>query len=187
MKRFVKQVRQLAALASVALALVFGTGHCPGQDVAAAIGPGTYVQVGGSASIFQADYGQRYLGGNTAFIDAHLYRRIGLEAEARFLRLHEDEGAHQTTYLVGPRISIYPRTVRPYVKVLAGRGLFTFPFLYARGSYFVWAPGGGLDYRVRHGRMTIRVVDFEYQFWPQFTFGALHPYGVSSGVAFRVF
>ena len=176
-------------LAGVALGLMLAGAGAAAQDVAAGLGPGTYIQVGGGYSSFQSDYGRNRLGGATLFVDAHLYRRWGAEAEARFLNINQDLGAHQSTYLIGPKVSIFPRRIRPYVKLLAGRGEFTFPFNYAQGSYFVYAPGAGLEYRIAQGRgrVTVRLIDFEYQRWPQFTYGALHPYGFSSGLAIRVF
>ena len=48
------------------------------------------------------------------------------------------------------------------------------------------APGGGLDYWMKNDRVSVRVVDFEYQIWPQFTFGTLHPYGVSAGISLHI-
>ena len=157
------------------------------QSLPAAYGPGSYIQVGGTGSLFQADYGQRNLGGGAVFIDAHLYRRVGLEAEARTLAINEDAGVHETTYLAGPRISILPGRFRPYSKLLIGRGRFYFPFHYAQGSYFVVAPGAGVDWQVGKSRLTVRIIDVEFQKWPGFSFGPLQPYGVSSGIALRVF
>jgi hypothetical protein len=157
------------------------------QSRPTADGPGSYIQVGGIGSIFQADYGQNHLGGDAAFVDANLYRRIGIEAEARALHFKEQEDVHETTYLAGPRISILTGRFRPYGKFLVGRGQFSFPFHYAQGSYFVIAPGAGVDWQVGRSRLTVRIVDFEFQRWPQFSYGPLQPYGVSSGIALRVF
>jgi hypothetical protein len=152
-----------------------------------AYGPGTYIQVGSEFSTYQIDYGQRYLGGAGAFIDANLYRRIGVEVEARNFTINESEGVHDTTYLVGPRISIFKGRFRPYSKLLTGRGEFYFPFHYAKGSYFVIAPGFGVDWYMRKSRFAVRLIDVEIQNWPGFSFGQLKPYGVSSGLMFRVF
>jgi hypothetical protein len=157
------------------------------QRIAAADGPGSFIQVGGEFSLYQLPYGQRQLGGEGIFLDAHLYRKLGVEIEARALQINEDEGVHENTYLAGLRYSLLPGTLRPYVKLLAGRGQFWFPFNYATGSYFVVAPGFGIDWHVRRSRLVVRVLDVEYQDWPGFSFGALKPYGVSSGLAIRVF
>ena len=54
-------------------------------------------------------------------------------------------------------------------------------------------PGGRFDrrrpeqgLRINH-RIRLRAVDFEYQLWPQFTFGFLSSYGVSTGIRVRIF
>lgn len=158
-----------------------------GQALYTATGPGSYVSVGVTGSLFQSQYGQRLLGGTAVYVDANLYRRVGIEAEARWLNLHTDEDVRQRTYLVGPKLSLKGRGFRPYAKFLVGRGEFDFPFGYAHGSYFAMAPGAGLDLRIRQSRVSIRVIDFEYQVWPGFSFGTLRPYGASAGVSVRVF
>jgi hypothetical protein len=55
------------------------------------------------------------------------------------------------------------------------------------GSYFVVAPAAGLDWHLHESRWNVRVLDFEYQLWPRFTYGELHPYGLSAGISFEVF
>jgi hypothetical protein len=157
------------------------------QALPAGIGPGTYIQAGGTFSTYQIDYGQRYLSGGSAFVDAHLYRRLGAEAEVRLLKLNQDEGVHETTYLVGPRFSILAHHLRPYGKFLVGRAQFYYPFHYATGSYFVIAPGGGVDWHMPRSPITFRLIDVEMQNWPGFSFGSLKPYGISTGIAFTVF
>lgn|GEM_PF-5467273 len=48
-----------------------------------------------------------------------------------------------------------------------------------RGSLVNWRiPGHGI---------IVRDLDIELQNWPRITFGAMHPYGISSGIALRVF
>ena len=34
--------------------------------------------------------------------------------------------------------------------------------------------------------ITLRAIDAEYQFWPQFTYGSLHPYGIGTGIIIRL-
>ena len=46
------------------------------------------------------------------------------------------------------------------------------------------APGAGVDLRLGQ-RWRVRLVDFEYQDWPGFTYGAIHPYGVTAGISFQ--
>jgi hypothetical protein len=163
-----------------------------GQAIATASGPGLYPSVGGSVSAFQVDYGKRVDYGYSVFADFHLRGRFGLEAEYRTLRFHTDEGVTQTTYLVGPTAYIIKRgAFRPYAKFLVGDAQMRFPFGYANGSYFVIAPGTGLDLHVLPN-IDLRVIDVEYQEWPQFTCGPqlscgkLNPYGISAGIKIRL-
>ena len=98
-----------------------------------------------------------------------------------------NENVTETTYLIGPQIYIIrpARTFRPYAKFLIGEGKLAFPFGYAQGGYLAYAPGGGVDMHLSD-RWTARLVDFEYQLWPKFTYGDLKPYGVSAGLSFRL-
>ncbi len=153
---------------------------CHGQARYAGTGPGSLITVGSTVSGYKLDYGHRDLGGTGVFVDLNPSWRYGIEGEFTSLRYHNVAGAHPTTYLVGPRVSLRPHRLDPYVKVLVGLGRFSFPYGYATGNYFVIAPGAGLDYRLNE-RVRVRLADFEYQDWPQFTYGALHPYGVSVG------
>lgn len=173
---------------SILFSLVICSGRMlQGQAVYTANGPGSYVSLGATISGFESDYGHTLLGGGSVFLDANLYRRIGVEAEARISRLHSDDDLRESTYLVGPKVSALGRTWRPYAKLLVGRGQFNFPFGYAHGSYVLAAPGFGLDWRLLHNRAMIRVVDFEYQDWPKFSYGSIHPYGMSTGLSVYLF
>ena len=60
----------------------------------AGIGPGSYVSVGATFSGYNSgQYGKTLLTGGSAFVDANLYRRIGVEAEYRKLN-HGGHGGH---------------------------------------------------------------------------------------------
>lgn len=157
-----------------------------GQALPAGVGPGTYVRVGGGVSAFKLGYGQHWLGGAQGWVDANPFWNIGLEAEARWLRYNQDENVHATTYMVGPRWALHYGALEPYAKVLAGSGQFNFPFNYARGTYFVAAGGGGVDFHIGE-RWQVRAVDVEYQVWPKFTFGQMKSYGVSAGISYTLF
>jgi hypothetical protein len=69
---------------------------------------------------------------------------------------------------------------------LIGYGHFNFPYNLGQGNYLMVTAGGGLDYHVRH-RIYIRAADIEYQYWPQFTYGAMSSLSVSAGFRVRVF
>jgi Outer membrane protein beta-barrel domain len=156
------------------------------QALPTATAPGAYIAVGGTYSVFQSNYGQRVLGGGGVFADINPRRQLGIEAEGRWLRQNALANTTESTYLIGPRVQFRRGPFSPYVKVLAGLGHFNFPYNDAHGSYFVIAPGAGVDFSVNNS-LKIRLVDIEYQQWPQFTFGTISPYGVSFGLSYRVF
>ncbi len=148
---------------------------------------GLVVSVGGEFSYYSVGYGPRQLAGFGAFVEAEPKGRPGVEAEYRNLLWHQTASVHLSTWLIGPRYGFHDfHRFQPYVKVLLGDGEFSFPYGYAHGSYFVVAPGGGVDYHLNR-RISFRVADFEYQDWPQFTFGNMSSFGVSSGIRVRVF
>lgn len=158
-----------------------------GQALPTATDTRPTLSVGGAYSNFQADYGKRMLGGYTITADYDRTPRYSLEFQARVLRMNQEVGTHATTLLIGPRVSYHWRWFNPYAKLLIGDGKFHFPYNYAEGSYFVLAPGAGLDVRLGTSRYTVRAIEFEYQSWPNFSFGGLNPYGISTGVSVRVY
>ncbi len=176
-----------ASLPILALALLLNGGRGHAQALPTATGPGSFIAVGGEGSLYQMDYGKRYVEGFGVYAEIDPTWRYGAEAEVRFSRFGTDENVYETTYLVGPRVTLSrrPGKFRPYAKFLIGVGHINYPFNYATGSYLAYAPGGGLDYAV-NDHWTVRAVDFEYQDWPKFTYGALNPYGVSVGISYRL-
>lgn len=157
-----------------------------------ATAPGAYVAVGGTYSYFQIDYGNRVLGGVGAFVDLNLRRQLGIEAEGRWLRQNQVVDVHETTYLIGPRVQIHRGRLAPYVKGLVGIGQINLPYNFGTDTSLALVPGGGLDVDVTD-RIKLRLVDFEYQIWPQFSdapgqqYGTLTPYGVSAGLSIQLF
>jgi opacity protein-like surface antigen len=182
MRRFFSATRVLAGLGVLLLAL-----SARGQALSTAGGPGSYLSVGGGVSAFQEDYGQQVIGGGVAWVDANITWRYGLEGEARWLNYHTDEQVTEANYLGGIRVQLWKPGSRfqPYGKFLAGIGHINFPFNYATGNYLAMAPGAGLDIHLTD-RWSVRAADFEYQLWPQFTYGQLKPYGVSVGLRYRI-
>ena len=178
-----RSVRRLLSATAVLLGPILLAPWAHAQAVPTATGPGGRLALGIAPSGFQADYGKRYIGGAAVYVDANLTLHLGIEAEARRLQYNEEAGIRQTTYLAGPRLTLRPHDFSPYAKLLVGIGQFHFPYGYADGRYFVIAPGAGIDYRLRGSGIKLRLIDFEYQDWPQFTYGQLHPYGLSAGVS----
>jgi hypothetical protein len=179
----------ISATALLLATLSACAGPAVAQEIPTQTKPGAFIAAGGTFSAYKLDYGVHRLGGATAYADLNLTTSYGVEAEARWLILNQQANVNATTYLVGPRVSFDPRVLRgvtPYVKFLVGDGKFNFPYNYATGSYFVMAPGAGIDVPVG-SRLRIRLIDVEYQVWPQFSFGELHTYGASIGMSYRIF
>jgi len=149
---------------------------------------GFTLSAGGTASGYYLGYGGREIAGPAVFVDAETRHRFGIEGEARWLRIPQTSSVHNTTWLIGGRSTVYAfeRKWYPYAKGLIGFTQFNFPYNYAKGDYLVIAPGGGLDMRISE-RVRMRVVDAEYQFWPQFSFTNVSSWGISTGVRVRVF
>jgi len=174
--------------AAAVLGLLLGIGLRPAaaQVVPSADAGGIKISVGGTASAFNVQYGQRKLAGIAAFADVDTRRGIGIEGEARWLDFHQIADMHIETYSIGARYHRNFGKFQPYGKGLIGYGDMNFPYNYATGRYTVVTMGGGIDYLWKH-RLSIRAADFEYQYWPQFTFGSMSTVGVSAGVRYRVF
>jgi len=147
---------------------------------------GFIVSVGGMGSGYYLQYGQRKMDGFTAFVDADTKRRFGIEAEGRWLEFHQTANVHVETFSAGGRYHFDVGRFAPYAKGLVGFGDFNFPYNYAYGRYLVVTAGGGLDFRWTR-RVTVRAVDFEYQDWPNFTFGNMNSYGLNAGLRVRIF
>ena len=67
-----------------------------------------------------------------------------------------------------------------------GFGNFNFPYNYATGRYLVVTAGAGVDFHFTH-RFYLRAADFEYQDWPQFTYGNMNTLSVSAGLKVKIF
>jgi hypothetical protein len=156
------------------------------QALPTATAPGAYISVGGTYSLFDSGYGQQKVSGEGVYVDINPVRQAGLEAEGRWLKQSGPPNVSQSTYLVGPRVQFRRGPYTPYVKTLVGLSHFEFPYETARGRYFVIATGAGVDLMLGEN-LKIRLIDVEYQQWPQFTFGTINPYGISCGLSYRVF
>ena len=148
---------------------------------------GAVITVGALGTGEALQYGSRRMIGLTGVADLDTHRRFGLEAEGRWLEWHQTTDVHLETYSIGGRYHFdVGRRFEPYAKGLIGVGYFNYPYNLATGSYMVITAGAGLDMRLtRH--IYLRAADFEYQDWPQFTYGAMTTASVSSGIKIRVF
>lgn len=164
-----------------------------GQVVPAAKGGDARLLVGGEYSYFKTDFPSTvHMQGIGAFADFNATPRLGLEGEARFIYFDDFHGENETTYMIGPKVYLFPFwRIKPYGKFLLGRGSIQYPFSIGKGSYFAYAPGVGVDYRAR--RNWYFKVDYEFQFWPSAPgipgepSNGLTPSGISGGIAYRIF
>jgi hypothetical protein len=182
-----KTRRGNAALFAVLFAFCLAMARsASGQVVPAADAGGFKLTVGATATGYSLQYGDRKMLGVAAIADVDTNRRIGIEGEAQWLMFHQTANVHTTTWLIGPRYHVTFGRFQPYVKGLVGFGQFNYPYNLGQDNDLVIAPGGGIDYRITR-RVRLRLADFEYQIWPQFHFGSLSSYGISSGIRVRVF
>jgi hypothetical protein len=180
------------------------------QNAKSAVGGDSSLWAGGEVSYFNAGYscssnwvwgcGSDEVGIG-ALADFNVRPKWGAEGEARWLQWHGAGNEKESDYLIGPRYRAYHiDRFSFWVKALFGGGWITtstYPAVGGlKGSYFMYAPGGTIDYRLTH-RLNVRA-DYEYQIWPSFeaptTYvgatpvahnGPLTPNGFSVGVTYR--
>lgn len=182
------------------------------QSPRSAVGGESSLWVGGEFSSFNPDYACRsnspfqcnghLLMGPTVTVDYNLRSKWGAEGEARWLHWNGVGNQTESNYVIGGRYRAYRLgRLDLWVKLLLGGGWIKTPNYPVagslEGSYFIYVPGGTLDYPLTH-RLRIRG-DYEYQMWPSFegpptvsgTTYVLHnhglsPNGFSLGVEYRI-
>jgi hypothetical protein len=175
------------AFTAMALTLWLGAaGMAHGQVIPSGDAGRLVVSAGAAGSGYYLQYGARTMAGITGFVDIDSRSHFGVEAEGRWLEWNQTNSVHAETYSIGPRYHRNFGKLQPYAKGMVGLGDFTFAYNLANGRYLTVAAGGGVDYHLTD-KIYIRAADFEYQFWPQFTFGNMTSLGVSSGIRVRVF
>ena len=166
------------------------------QVVESAEKRGLTIDAGGMASGFDPDWGgNNKLVGAGTYVDVHFTHWIQIEAEGRWLYWNNFEKEKQSNYLIGPRVPLKRwRKWNFYGKALVGQARMTFPsfsrynylFSYDSATCADVAFGGTVDYRLSR-KLTVRAADFEYQYFPNLVYKPLKPYGLSMGIAYRVF
>ena len=107
--------------------------------------------VGGEYSNFNPDYGSANINGLGATVDLNLTEKIGAIGEMRWLRFGNsgDGGETQSDYLIGAKYRVYRwNRFDLDAKFLVGGVWIRFPLTIGSGSYFAYAPGGFVDYRI---------------------------------------
>lgn len=182
------------------------------QSPESAVGGTTSLRAGAEVSSFNPDYScgsdvpfgcNSQLVGPTALFDLDVAPRWGVEGEARWLHWDGPGSQIESNYLAGPRYRVlHFDRFGGWVKVMLGAGLVTTPnwpsVNSVKGSYFAYAPGGTVEYRLTD-RLSLRG-DYEFQFWPSFAGPpgdnssgmfvehnhGLTPNGFSLGVTWRI-
>jgi hypothetical protein len=173
-------------LMAAVLVILAAAGKARGQVAAPGYQQGAKLAVGGTGFSEFLQYGQRRMLGASAFVDGDTKRRIGIEAEGRWLEYHQTANVHAETYSVGGRYHFDFGQFQPYAKGLVGIGNFNFPYNYATQRTLVVTAGAGVDFHWTH-RIYLRAADFEYQDWPEFEYGAMSTMSVSAGLRVKIF
>jgi opacity protein-like surface antigen len=167
------------------------------QVAPAATEGGLPLVVGVGFSDYDIDWGfGKRMAGISAFVDYDLdhlpgpLRNFSLQAEGHAIDYGRPSylpGLRQDTGLGG---AIYTwhhfRNLNPYAKYEVGIGSVDFPPFghYSHDTFFVYAPGGGVEYHVWR-QLWVRG-DYEYQFWHH-TFGPfdLNPQGFTIDASYH--
>lgn len=188
--------RKLVPAVVLALIFVFALIHANAQVAPQGSQGGFPLTLGGGVSDFSLDWGpSRRMIGITAWADYRLPFRerflsgLGVEVEGREIdwdkpsdlaRMRQETGLGGATYI----LPLHSRRYHLYAKYLVGLGgIYFAPSGYDHDTRIVFAPGGGIDYRIGRG-ISVRG-DYEYQFWHQI-FGPhdLNPQGPTVGVLY---
>lgn len=171
----------LRALA-ICVGLTFVSTLAFGQAASSEVMTGQ-LKAGAAISFVHLDYSLTNPKSFTGYVDYDFLWHVGAEAEYRYASSHVSE----SNILVGPRIEARYRGFTPYIKTLVGRGGFNSPgaqVLHQNGSFNMVSYGAGIDYSFTN-RISIRLVDFEYQKWLSFPPRDLQPNVLSFGAAYR--
>lgn len=140
-------------------------------------------QVGVGFSFAVPDYGSTYIKGFTAYGDADLWRRVGVEADIHYISVFTPTDIGEDTYLIGPRFSLIRQgRLNAYVKALGGIGRFE----YQQGRYLpthtdtfgVFSVGGGIEFKASK-HINVRAIDIEAQKWPSYGTPGFAAHGLS--------
>ncbi len=130
---------------------------------------------------------QQQLYGIGAFTDIQFRRWVQIEAEARWLRFNEYQGAYQDNYSVGPKVPIHRfGKIQTYGKFLLTDTKINYANGYGYGHFLDYTFGGGADVKLT-SHLRLRAADFEYHYVTNYFGTNIQPYGISVGLAYRVY
>jgi len=181
-----------AAACAVLLLLFLAPQYASSQSVPSAYRESLTFFGGVTATGQYLQYGERKQLGATGFLDVETTHHLGAELEVTWIKPRAVDNLHTMTYQAGPRFRVNRGKYEPYVKALVGVGEFSYPYHYfGTGGFLIVTPGVGIDYRLNN-RFRLRLADFEYTYWPEFSYnpGTTTPISsgtISSGIRVRLF
>ena len=148
------------------------------------------LQVGAGVSFGSSDFDSAALGGtgeSLRGIDIYstfdFKPHFGAEVNFRETKPSYGEDVYERTYEIGGRY-VYPLSrLRPYGKVMYGRGVFNYPEGLANLAYNLYSLGAGADLRLLDS-VNLRF-DYEHQHWFSFPLAPLEPNLATVGVAYH--
>ncbi|HEY4357577.1 MAG TPA: hypothetical protein VGN16_17630 [Acidobacteriaceae bacterium] len=158
-------MKQTWITVSVGLVMMLGAFVAgQGQAMPTAVRPIT-TEAGIGFSYARPDIGPAYVKGFTAFGNAMVHNRFGLEVDLHFLNLFTPDNVGENMFEVGPVVSlIHEDRMNLYVKAVGGIGrvdfktpTFSNPHTETYGIYGI---GGGIEFRASQ-RINIRAVEIE--------------------------
>ena len=177
------------------LSFLLGSGAAYSQVAPSVRGGNSSLWVGGEFSSFSSDYDTKSrIIGPGVLVDFNVTPRLGLVGEARWLHWNGTDNQAQSDYLIGGKYAIWRfHRFTVNAKFLVGGVWIKYPVVAtggSTGSYFAYAPGGFVDYRLTP-HLSIRG-DYEYQILPSAPgfynepSHGLTPNGFSVGVNYRI-
>ena len=176
------------------ISLLLASGAAYAQVAPSVRGGNASLWVGGEFASFNSDYDTRTrIIGPGVNVDYNFTPHFGLIGEARWLHWNGTDSQTQSDYLAGAKYTFHYHRFSFAGKMLLGGVWVKYPVVAtggSTGSYFAYAPGGFIDYRVSR-RFSVRG-GYEYQFLPSAPGFAgqpshgLNPQGFTVGVNYRL-
>jgi opacity protein-like surface antigen len=143
------------------------------------------LQIGGGLILGSSNYNftPTQLVGGAGYTTFDIRSHLGAEFSFHHSQTSVDSTVYERTYEIGPRVYVSKGRLSPYAKMMYGRGVYNFHNGVANVAYNIYTFGGGADFAVARS-INVRG-DYEYQSWPGFPLGTLHPNVVTIGVAFH--
>jgi len=141
------------------------------------------LQIGGGLTLGTSTYNfnKSKLTGGTVYATFDQHDHWGFEASFRQTTPSDDSTVYQRNFQIGPRLYATDGRLKPYAKILIGRGVYNFSGNMANIAYNIYTLGGGADYSLTRS-LNLRV-DYERQTWLSFPIQNLQPNLVTIGLA----